>query len=217
VRCRGHMRSAYFGVGNGFSQGADSCASIGSTTCNGGNGGIFGNGSDGCGVPVTFDNRTTADGLGVNSVLGTFAGGPTVYAATNLGVAISSNGGASFTNRTTADGLGSNNVSSVQALGSTVYGGSDNGLSISTNVGTSFTNYTIAEGLGSNTVKGVYAVGTAGLERRPTPPPATASPYPPTVEQVSRTTPPPTGWPTTRCGAFSSLGRGSTPAPSAAG
>ena len=40
---------------------------------------------------------------------------PTVYAATNRGLSISTDGGATFTNRTPADGLGSNIVEGVYA------------------------------------------------------------------------------------------------------
>lgn len=89
-----------------------------------------------------------------------YAVGSTVYAATNGGVSISTDNGASFTNHTT--GLGSTNVSSVYAVGSTVYAATDNGLSISTDGGATFTNYTQANsGLATNSVYSVYAVGSA--------------------------------------------------------
>ena len=113
-----------------------------------------------------FTNKTTANGLGSNYVRGVYASGSSVYAATNSGLSISSDGGTSFTNKTTANGLGSNAVLGVYASGSSVYaattntGGLSGGLSISTNGGTSFTNYTTANGLGSDTVRGVYASGS---------------------------------------------------------
>ena len=58
---------------------------------------------------VTFTNRTTADGLGDNKVLGVYAVGATVYAATLGGLSISTDGGATFTNRTTANSSLRNN------------------------------------------------------------------------------------------------------------
>jgi hypothetical protein len=113
-------------------------------------------------------------------VLGVFASGSTVYAATSIGLAISTDGGTSFSNNTTADGLGNNTVRGVYAIGSTVYvatfGG---GLSISTDGGATWSIRTTADGLGSNDVLGVYAVGstvytatTNGLSISLPPPPA---------------------------------------------
>ena len=107
----------------------------------------------------TYTTRTTS-GLGSNIVNEVFVLGTTVYAATNLGLSISTNGGTSFTNKTTEDGLGSDIVYGVYAAGSTVYAATSNGLSISTNGGTSSTNKTTANGLGSNVVTDVFAVGT---------------------------------------------------------
>jgi hypothetical protein len=110
----------------------------------------------------TYSTRTTASGLGNNYVHGVYAVGSTVYAATDGGLSISTNGGSTFTNKTRANGLGSNNVYGVYAVGSTVYAATAIGLSISTNGGSSFTNsnYTMANGLGSGDVRGVYAVGS---------------------------------------------------------
>jgi hypothetical protein len=109
---------------------------------------------------LSFTNRTTADGLGSNTAYGVYVVGSTVYAATNGGLAISTNGGATFTNRTTANGLGSNTSNDVYAVGSTVYVGTAIGLAISTNGGTSFANRTTANGLGINTINGVSVFGT---------------------------------------------------------
>ena len=100
-----------------------------------------------------FTNRTIADGLGNNVVLGVYAEGMNVYAATEGGLAISTDAGASFTNR-----LASNSVFGVYAVGAIVYAATDGGgLFISINGGTTFTNYTTANGLRSNVVRGVYA------------------------------------------------------------
>jgi hypothetical protein len=80
---------------------------------------------------VTFTNKTTANGLGNNLVNGVFANGCTVYAATQGGFSISTDGGGSFTNTTTTNGLGSNTVRGVYAVGSTIYAATGSGLSIS--------------------------------------------------------------------------------------
>ena len=100
----------------------------------------------------SFTNKTTANGLGSNIVFGVYAVGSNVYAATNGGLSISTNGGTTFTNKSTTDGLGSNIVFGVYAVGSNVYAATNGGLSISTNGGATFTNKSTANGLGSNLV-----------------------------------------------------------------
>ena len=105
---------------------------------------------------LRFTNRTTADGLGNNRVWGVYVVGSTVYAATDGGLSMSTNGGMSFTNDDTTSGLGSNFVNGLYATDDTVYAATTGGLSISTDDST-FTNYTTANGLGSNFVWGVYA------------------------------------------------------------
>jgi hypothetical protein len=54
----------------------------------------------------SFTNKTTADGLGNNTVFDVYVVGSNVYAATDGGLSISTGGGATFSNKTTADGLG---------------------------------------------------------------------------------------------------------------
>ena len=76
----------------------------------------------------TFTNKTTTNGLGNNSVYGVYVVGTTVYAGTNGGLSISTDGGATFTNRTTTNGLGNNVVFGVYAVGTTVYAATGNGL-----------------------------------------------------------------------------------------
>ena len=107
-----------------------------------------------------FTNKFDADGLGNNTVNGVYAIGTTVYAATQGGLSISTNGGAAFTNRTISNGLGSNAIRGVYAIGSTVYAATTGGLSISTDGGATFTNRTTSNGLGDNFVSGVYAIGS---------------------------------------------------------
>ena len=114
-----------------------------------------------------FTTYTTANGLGNNVVLGVFAEDDTVYAATEGGLAISTDGGATFTNYDdTNSGIGGNNVFGVFAVGATVYAATSNdyggvgGLSISTDGGATFTNYTTTNGLRSNVVRGVHVVGS---------------------------------------------------------
>ena len=88
-----------------------------------------------------------------------YAVGSTVYAATNGGLSISTDGGANFNNRTTVQGLGGNVVLDVYALGSTVYAATGGGLSISTDGGANFLNRIVADGLPSATQRSVYVVG----------------------------------------------------------
>lgn len=107
----------------------------------------------------TFQNKTTAQGLGSDTIDSVFVTGTTVYAATNNGLGISLDGGNSFSNRTTAQGLGHNIVEGVYVSGVNVYAATNIGLSISTNSGSSFVNKTTAQGLGSNMVHGVFAMG----------------------------------------------------------
>ena len=110
---------------------------------------------------LTFTNRTTANGLGSNFVRGgVYVVGSTVYAATNGGLSVSRDGGATFTNRTNANsGLGDDDVRGVYATDDTVYAATDDsGLSISTDGGATFTNRTTANGLGSNFVYAVYVI-----------------------------------------------------------
>jgi hypothetical protein len=78
-----------------------------------------------------FANKTTANGLGSNTVNGVFASGSTVYSATDGGLSISIDGGNTFINKTTANGLGNNTVYDVFASGSEVYAATAYGLSIS--------------------------------------------------------------------------------------
>lgn len=84
----------------------------------------------------TFTNTTSiSSGLGDNMTYGVYAVGSTIYAATEGGLSISTNGGTTFTNYTTADGLGNNIVYGVYAVGSTIYAATHGGLSISIGVG----------------------------------------------------------------------------------
>ena len=124
-----------------------------------------------------FDNRTTADGLGHNIQLGVYVDGDRVYAATNDGLSISTEGGkaGSFTNYTTANGLGNNKSRGAFIDGSVLYVPTQDGLSISTSLDNSdvsagrFTTRTVANStLGNNytrravVVDSTLYVGTNG-------------------------------------------------------
>ena len=124
----------------------------------------------------TFTNKTTADGLGSDNVYGVYADGLNVYAATNGGLSISTNGGGSFTKKVTSNtgtpGLGSNNVYGVYTDGGTIYAATRGGLSISTDGGANFANYTslttpaIADDMAQDTYADgskVYAGTSGGL------------------------------------------------------
>jgi hypothetical protein len=63
-------------------------------------------------------------------VNGVYASDSSIYAATDGGLSISSNGGDSFTNYTTANGLGGNTLCWVYANSKTIYAATNGGLSI---------------------------------------------------------------------------------------
>jgi hypothetical protein len=63
-------------------------------------------------------------------VNGVYAVGNTIYAATEGGLSISTNGGLSFTNYTTANGLGSSRVYGVSAADGIVYAATLGGVSV---------------------------------------------------------------------------------------
>jgi hypothetical protein len=106
---------------------------------------------------ITFTNKTISDGLGSNSVMGVTLNGNTVYAATEGGLSISTDGGNMFKN--TTSGLASVIVNGVYTANNTLYLATAGGLAISTDGGNTFANRTIANGLGSNAVNGVYVNG----------------------------------------------------------
>jgi len=141
--------------------------------------------------PLTFTSKTSGNsGLASNNLLGVYANGNNIYAATiGNGLSISTNGGSSWTNYTTSNGLGSNDVrgvyamgnswtnytngntsgglgsgtvTGIYAIGSNIYASIDGGgLSISSNGGTNWTNYRTTNGLAGNNVTGVYASSTS--------------------------------------------------------
>ena len=73
-------------------------------------------------------NRTTANGLGGNSINDVYAVDSYVYVAAGR-VGVSTDGGDSYTNLTTANGLGNDGVGGVFVAGATVYAGTLGGLS----------------------------------------------------------------------------------------
>jgi alpha-tubulin suppressor-like RCC1 family protein len=122
----------------------------------------------------TFNNRTTINGLGSNSVTDVYVtSNNTIYASTSNGFAISNNGGSTFTNRTSTNGLGTNTVYSifVTPTNGNIYAATTGGVSISTDGGNTFVNRTTANGLGNNFTfqtfidnsSRVYAATTGGL------------------------------------------------------
>jgi ligand-binding sensor domain-containing protein len=100
--------------------------------------------------------------LGVGSVgQGIYFDGTNIYVATNGGLSVSSNSGATWTAYTTV--LPSTNVLSVFDDGTNVYVGTDAGIAESPNASlpawTTTATYTISSGLASNTVYGVFVSG----------------------------------------------------------
>ena len=94
---------------------------------------------------------TIPTGLSSDIVFGIYVEGSMVYAATNSGLSISTNGGSSFT---AVNDLNYQTVNDVSVSGSTVYAATNNGLYISTDGGATFTFKFNAS------VYGVYASGS---------------------------------------------------------
>lgn len=103
-------------------------------------------------VCTTYTTKTTGNGLGSNVVNAVFAltatapASNTIYAATDNGLSISTDGGNTFFNKTkVANGLSDDRVTSVYVLkgtssgSTTIYAATDAGISISTDGGTTFT------------------------------------------------------------------------------
>ena len=92
----------------------------------------------------TFVTRTTANGLGSNTVDDVFAVGNTVYAATAGGLSISTDGGQTFTNKVINGSVTSANV---HVIGNTIYTTAGSQLSKSTDGGQTFTTLISQSGL----------------------------------------------------------------------
>lgn len=112
-------------------------------------------------VQTTCVNKTIANGLGSNKVNDVFVVGSNIYAVTNKGLSISTDGGTTFKNKNKLNnGLGSDVTLDVHVVGGTIYVSTDGGgLSISTNGGAIFTNKTIGNGLGSDIFFSVHESG----------------------------------------------------------
>ncbi|AFM13500.1 phospholipase D-like domain-containing protein [Turneriella parva] len=136
---------------------------------------VFAATASGLGISVngtlTFSNLTAGAGrLSSNNVRMADAWGNYYYVATDAGLSISSNAGATYALSTTTSGFGSNDIRAVRTYGSQVFVATANGLGISTNYGSSFINQTTANGLGSNDVRSIafsgnrfFAATAAGL------------------------------------------------------
>lgn len=92
------------------------------------------------GQNLSFVTKTTADGLGSNTINDVAVKDSTLYVATDGGLSISINGGATFVNKTTANGLPDNKVTAlgIQANGSSIIVGTSKGPAISRDGGNSF-------------------------------------------------------------------------------
>ncbi len=111
-------------------------------------------------LDVTFSNKTTTDGLGANICRGITLDNGIIYAGTDGGLSISSDGGISFSNKTTADGLGHNQCYDVEVSASnTIWIATHGGVSYSTDGGNSFINKTTADGLPSNYGRDIHIDG----------------------------------------------------------
>ena len=108
-------------------------------------------------IQPIFTNKTTETGLSDNNIHEVYAIGSNIYAATNLGLSISTNSGSTFNNKTkAANGLGNDLVNGLFVSSTKIYAATAGGLSISDNNGATFSNKTTANGLGSNIVNDVF-------------------------------------------------------------
>lgn len=100
-------------------------------------------------------------GLATSNVQAIYVDDSGVYAGTDEGLSISTDGLNSFRPINTArSGLSSSNITAITAIGSTLFVGTDNGLNISTDGGNSFTSKKTTEGLASNRIRHLFVDGT---------------------------------------------------------
>ncbi|HMV80815.1 MAG TPA: hypothetical protein PKA14_23010, partial [Leptospiraceae bacterium] len=87
----------------------------------------------------SFTNYTS--GLGSTNILGAYASGSKVYAATNGGgIGVSTDGGISYTAYNNANSsLMNDSVYGIYAIGNNVYAATSSGMSVSVNGGINFT------------------------------------------------------------------------------
>ena len=105
--------------------------------------------------PRSFDVRTVQNSsLSADAVNAVYASGSTVYAATNKGLSVSTDGGTTFATRTSEDGLAASKITGLFVSGATIYAATSDGLSISVNGGASFSKVN-----GLSATGGVYANG----------------------------------------------------------
>lgn len=107
-------------------------------------------------IHAPMDNSCYEE-IGSNIVNDVVVSGSNIYLATNNGLSISTDSGATFATKTTTDGLGSNLINGVYLYSGNIYVATSQGVSYSTDSGVSFTNRTTADGLGSDNVQGIAA------------------------------------------------------------
>ena len=86
---------------------------------------------------LTFSNATTDNGLGSNTINAVYATGCSIYAATENGLGISTDGGVVWSNydQSTSSGLASSNILGVFVSDGVIYAATYAGVCISTNGG----------------------------------------------------------------------------------
>ena len=96
---------------------------------------------------VGKSTQTIMSGLGSTTVWSIYAVGSTVYAGTNAGLSISTDGGVNYNKLYYCQWAWRKPGFGVYVIGSTVYAGTNAGVSISTNGGTSYTKLYFRSGI----------------------------------------------------------------------
>jgi hypothetical protein len=100
-------------------------------------------------------------GLATSNVQAIYVDDSGVYAGTDQGLSVSTDGLNSFRPINTVEsGLSSGNITAITAIGSTLFVGTDNGLNISTDGGRTFTAKKTTNGLASNRIRHLFVDGT---------------------------------------------------------
>jgi hypothetical protein len=104
---------------------------------------------------VTFENKTTVDGLGSDTINAILYFNNTLFVGTSSGLSISVDDGDTFVNKTTADSLADNLVQDLKASASIIFIATANGVSKTSDEGNTFAPVPFLAG---NDVSSLYVI-----------------------------------------------------------